>query len=153
MQTVLTELSLVLRWEVSNLYGFRALIPSLGMAADPVRQQIEQLRARRVRPERGRDAREVFAAAARDFTKRDRHYSVAAEAWGEVCPRELAARTAIVGFARGVLTIGVSDAATRFEIDRVLRAGAERELVRRMSTTLRKVRLEVRQGTGLAPGA
>lgn len=99
------------------------------------------------------EARGVFAAAAREFTKRDRQFSVAAEAWGEVCPRELAARTAIVAFSRGVLTIGVSDAAARFEIDRVLRAGAERELVRRMPTTLRKVRLEVRQGTGLGPGA
>lgn len=123
------------------------------MSADPVRHQIEQLRARRVKPERAVEVRGVFAAAAREFTKRDRHFSVAAEAWGEVCPRELAARTAIVSFARGVLTIGVTDAATRFEIDRVLRAGAERELVRRMPTTLRKVRLEVRQGTGLGLGA
>ncbi len=43
--------------------------------------------------------------------------------------------------ARGLVTIGVEDASTRFELDRLLRAGAERAFIRACAASVRKIRL------------
>ncbi len=86
---------------------------------------------------------EIFAQAARDATRDRRRLGNAGDAWAAACPSDLIDRTAIVGLARGVLTVSTPDSATRFELDRALRAGAERALIGLCSAPVRKVRVVV----------
>jgi hypothetical protein len=91
----------------------------------------------------------TFAAAALWLERSRRRLGKVAQAWQGVCPAQHVERTAIVGLAAGTLTVRVADDATRFEIDRALRAGAERELIRRCPAGVARVRLV----SGPIPGA
>ncbi len=112
----------------------------MALADDPFRR-IEALRRFRAtaRPEAG--AGELFLRAGDDLARAERSLGAASEAWQRVCPPALVARTSIVSLFRGVLTIGVDSAAVRYEVDRMLRAGGERELTRACRTTVRRVKL------------
>lgn len=61
--------------------------------------------------------------------------------WQEVIPQALLEHTSLEGFNRGVLTVAVDSASHRFQLDSLLRGGLQREIQRRFSGTLRKVRL------------
>jgi len=64
-----------------------------------------------------------------------------AEAWEALCPPEHISRTRVVGVARGVLTIGVADAPTRWALERLLKGGADREMIGKCPMTVRRIRL------------
>lgn len=87
--------------------------------------------------------RSLFAEAARNAARDERRLGNAGDAWAAVCPGELLERTRIMGLSRGALTVATPDAATRFELDRALRSGAERALIRLCSAPVRKVRVVV----------
>ena len=89
---------------------------------------------------------ETFQMQAQSLKRSQRKHLGCARAWESVCPPDRIERTAIVGIKGGALTIGVADHATKFELDRLLRAGAERELVKLAPTTVRRVRLVVDSG-------
>lgn len=103
--------------------------------------RLEALRKGRVRPERDGSLGAMFRERAAELEKLEKRLGGIARAWQSVCPPELVGRTSVRSLARGVLTIGVEDASTRFELDRLLRAGAERTFVRACPTTVRKVKL------------
>jgi len=103
--------------------------------------RIERLRGFRVRPPRDDHAGAMFEATGRDLARREKKFAGVAEAWEATCPPEHLGRTAIQGVHRGVLTIGVADASTRYELDRMLKAGAQKDLVRRCPMTVRRVKL------------
>jgi hypothetical protein len=50
-------------------------------------------------------------------------------------------RMRVVSFRAGVLTVRVSDASTKYAMDRFLRAGGEAALARLSPATLRRVKL------------
>lgn len=103
--------------------------------------QLERLRELRgPRPERS-EASGLFEAQGEDLARRARRIGAAASAWAALCPAELADRTAVLSVTRGVLCVGVEGAPARFELDRRLRAGLERELVRRCPAAIRGVKL------------
>jgi len=104
------------------------------------------VRDSRVRPERARAMGETFQAQAMAIKRSKRKHLGCARAWEAVCPEAIVARTSIVGVRSGVLTIGVADHATKYELDRLLRSGAERELVKLAPTTVRRVKLIVDSG-------
>jgi len=79
----------------------------------------------------------------KQLSRAERGTASVAEAWCELCPSELVQKTAIEGVSRGVLHVRVRDASTRFELDRALRSGMERELVRRVAMSLRRVKLSI----------
>lgn len=110
---------------------------------DPEAAALRLERLREARQRRGRDdaLAPAFQRAARDLQRLQKGLAGVAEAWESVCPAELLERTAIRGIRRGVLTIGVADAPARYELERMLKGGAERELIRRCPMTVRKVRL------------
>lgn len=111
------------------------------MDASAEAARLDALRRRRAfRPRRDALA-DAFTAAARELERSRRRLAGVAEAWEAVCPPGLVERTAIEGVARGVLTIRVADASTRFELDRLLRTGAEAALVGLAPSTIRRVRL------------
>lgn len=86
---------------------------------------------------------ETFLAKAQALKRSRRHRVGCAAAWEAVCPAALIDRTSVIGIRSGALTIGVADHATRYELDRFLRGGAEHELVKLSPTTVRRVRLVV----------
>ncbi|HVZ93884.1 MAG TPA: DciA family protein [Phycisphaerales bacterium] len=104
---------------------------------------IERLRQSRVKTPPASEASASFSAMGRQLERSSRRLGSIAEAWLEVCPAGLVERTSVKSFVSGTLTIGVRDAATRFELDRVLRTGMERELVRRTPSTLRSVKVVI----------
>lgn len=68
------------------------------------------------------------------------------EAFLERCPRELADRVAAISLRGGTLTIAPRDAASRYELDRWLRAGGEQEVVTASRGPLQRVRLTAAAG-------
>jgi hypothetical protein len=109
---------------------------------DPARR-LDRLRESRVRPDRAVALGALVREASDEFRRAARRAGGAGAAWAEACPAALAARTAVDGVSRGVLTIHADDAPTRFEVDRWLRAGGEREVVRRCPATVRKIRVVI----------
>lgn len=77
----------------------------------------------------------------REVAKKQRAVGGIGAAWEEVAPARLVGRCQVVGLSRGVLTIRAADAAARFELDRFLRAGGERELARRAGVGIKKTKL------------
>lgn len=106
------------------------------------------VRASRVRPDRARAMGETFLEQAQAIKRSRRKHLGCAKAWEAVCPGALVGRTSVLGVKGGAMTIGVADHATRYELDRLLREGAERELVRLAPTTVRRVKLIVDSGLG-----
>ena len=106
-----------------------------------VQARLERLRALRgPYPDRS-DARGLFEAQRRSLERTERRLGSAASAWAELCPAGLVGRTAVLSVVRGILTVGVEGAPVRFELDRRLRGGLERELIRRCPVAVRGVRL------------
>jgi hypothetical protein len=102
----------------------------------------ELLRVRKFRNRR--DPSWSIASAAADAAEEAQRVSRAGSAveraWRAVAPEGLVGRAAPVSLVRGVLTIQVSDASARWEADRWLRAGGERELARTAKASIRKVK-------------
>ena len=103
--------------------------------------RLGKLRETRSRRERDDALASSFQRTARDLARLEKNLAGVAEAWETVCPPARLPRTAIRSVQRGKLTIAVADASTRFELDRLLRAGAKRDLVKGCPMTVRSVRL------------
>lgn len=105
--------------------------------------RIGALRERRARePGWMRSAARAMFDELRAALERDRRRAGGvSDAWDACCPPALLARTRIVSLRRGTLTIGAPDAATKFELDRALRGGAEAALIRASSAPVRAVKI------------
>ena len=110
---------------------------------DSIADRIESLRERRVPKPRNNAMSDLLAARTKALKRESRGTGVVATAWGELCPPHLLERTGVVGITRGVLTLSADDAAARFEVDRVLRCGVERELLKRLPLNVRRVRVVI----------
>ncbi len=77
--------------------------------------------------------------------------------WEKHIPPELAARTALLSYSRGVLRVEVADSATLYQLDRLLRSGAEQQLRQAFTGSLRTIKLQLgppeRFGNGTDPTA
>lgn len=107
-------------------------------------QRLEVLRQSRRAPDAPPGIGAMFQAQAKQLRRLERSLAGIGGAWTELCPPALLERTCIVSLRRGVLTIGVSDSAVLYEVDRLLRTGAQRQLVRSCPSTLRKVKVVLR---------
>lgn len=67
-------------------------------------------------------AHEVLTQGA-ELKKLQKRTASIAEAWAQVVPGDLASRTLIERLSRGVLSVRLTDASARFDLDRFLRAG------------------------------
>lgn len=112
----------------------------MGPHGNPQRR-LDSLRRLRVHEGRDLGVSGLFQRAATSLERTERTLGAASEAWRAVCPSGLLERTCIVSLNRGVLTVGADSAATRYELDRALRAGGERELIRSCRASVRKVRV------------
>jgi len=111
-----------------------------------VSEQLERLRAVRVKPGPDRSSRALFEAKAHELAKLERSLSGGAGAWAEHCPPELVGRTSVRKCERGVLEIGVRDSATRYEVDRFLRSGGQRAIIRACPASIRRIKLVADRG-------
>ncbi|MEO1128526.1 MAG: DciA family protein [Planctomycetota bacterium] len=107
--------------------------------------RVDRLRSFRVRPMPDQHAGAMFEATGRELARQERKLAGIAEAWESICPPEHLGLTEIQGISRGVLTIGVADASTRYELDRLLKSGAQKNLVRLCPMTVRRVKLVAAQ--------
>lgn len=107
---------------------------------------VERLRQARIRPDWDRSLAPEMDRAIREAVALRRATSGCAQAWSTVVPEPLLARTVLEGVARGILTVRVPDAATRFELDRFLRSGGQKRLLTECRTSITKVRLVVGSG-------
>ena len=87
----------------------------------------------------------TIAAAVQDVFAQAKqvHKSVgaAAVAIAQTFPSHLAEKIEVVKLARGVLTLGVPDASTRYVVDRLLRTGAQAALLKRVPASVRSVKM------------
>lgn len=103
--------------------------------------EIERLRRFKVPQRPDPSLKDLMAAQLRELKKLRRGVGVIAAAWEAVIPPDLAQRTELVSLSRGSLTVRASDAATKYQLDRLLRGGAEAALVRASPVALRKVKV------------
>ena len=107
---------------------------------------VQRLRENRVRPERDRSLAGEMDRAIREVAQLRRATGGSAAAWSKVVPESLLKRTALEGISKGVLTVRVPDAATRFELDRFLRSGGQKQLLGESRTSIGRVRIVVSAG-------
>lgn len=100
---------------------------------------IEKIRSLRVR-----EGKNLAAAGAvgelRDKLGREiKQTGGMGEAWRTVVPSDLAPKTRVKSFQRGILTIDVPDAPTRYLVERWLRGGGRQMLAGCAPATIRRV--------------
>jgi hypothetical protein len=104
---------------------------------------LARIRQARVRPAPDLSLAGMMAAQAREIRRRQRATEGVGEAWDAAVPADLRERSFVEGVSRGVLTVRAANAPTRYELERLLRAGLEREVIRRCSAPVRRVKLVV----------
>lgn len=120
-------------------------------SADAGWEKLQAIRKARIRTPSigsGPELRRLFLAEVPEMRRMKKQLGILAEAWARYIPADLAARTRLEGVARGVLRVGVTDAATAYELDRVLRSGAERAMLAGTPVSLRSVRVVVSSDPG-----
>ena len=116
------------------------LIPNEDLATATV---IDRLRRHRARRTPGVRLDAALAQQNETLKKLRRRLGSAGSAWAGLCPGELAERTSPIGLRAGVLRVAVSDASTRYRVDRWLRSGGLASLQRASAAPLRRVKLEI----------
>ena len=116
--------------------------------ADPVRDLDGLLASqRRYRPPRDLGVREAFERLAGDAERQHRRVGVLVEVWSREVPAALLPHTRLVSFQRGILTVGVDDSATLYELDRLLRSGLDATLIAaHRASGLRRIKLALVAG-------
>jgi len=114
----------------------------------PGRDQAAHRQINRLRGWRGGRDRDLTLGFLGDYVKRhhagtQRRMGRLGELWQELVPEPLLGRTTLAGFVRGVLTVRVTDSASRYELDRLLRSGIERRLRGSGVAGLRRIRVVV----------
>ncbi len=122
------------------------------MTPEEAQHKLDRLRENRRRKGRETGIGATFEAQGRDLKRLQRRMGPMAEAWLSVCPPSLLERTAIDGISRGVLTIRVDSHATRYTLDRILRAGGERDFIKGAPMTVRRLKLVVDESWAGEPG-
>ena len=93
------------------------------------------------RPAGRNDMSVIFAAMEKYYSRALKRTGGFGALWAELIPDDLAEVSMIERYDRGVLTVSVRDAASRFELDRLLRSGMEQQLREKAPATLKRVRL------------
>lgn len=104
---------------------------------------LDRLRQMRVRPDRARDLSADMQAQLKTIRKVSRTESSLIQAWNTAAPDSLASRCKPKGVRAGRLEIIAPDSSTRYELDRWLRAGGERELSALAKVPIRGVRVQI----------
>ena len=104
-------------------------------------RQVERLRPYRQVHDRAKPLADDFAKLARSHGRTGTRLEGLSEVWDACCPPGLIERAALRSISRGVLTIAVSDATTRYAVERAVKGGLDLELIRAAPMTVRKVKV------------
>ncbi len=116
----------------------------------PELRSIARIAPHRRLPETAAGLGAEFAAQGVRYKRMANKAGTIGEIWDALCPPGLIERTS-VKVARGVLTISVRDAATRYRVERALKSGLSDTLVRQSPLAVRRVRVEIARIGGDAP--
>ncbi len=103
----------------------------------------------RLREWRNHAERDVSMDFLKDFLKQEverpyKQLHEIAEVWEKMVPATVVKNTRLESLARGVLRVAVGSSATLYELDRLLRSGLEREIIRaHKGPAFRKISLRV----------
>ncbi|MBI1304539.1 MAG: hypothetical protein GC172_12260 [Phycisphaera sp.] len=104
---------------------------------------IDRTRVYRAIRERDVSIERPLAGLERLFADRQRALGDVIEVWNELAPARVRGGASIAGLAQGTLTLTVTSSSASYEVSRVLRDGLERDLVARMPTRIRRVKVRV----------
>lgn len=107
---------------------------------------MESLRAFRTRKDRDVGLEGELGRLAREYGKSATGLGEVAEAWEALAGADIRGLCRLKGLSRGVLTITVEDASARYRVDRALRGGLRRELIRASRSPVRDVKVRVETG-------
>lgn len=119
--------------------------PPAPPGATPADRQLARLRGWRNRPESAAALAEFLPGQFRNEVERPlRQFASLGAIWSEILRPDLLPRTRLESLSRGVLRVAVDSSATLYDLDRELRAGLERELIKRhKGPAFRRVQLFV----------
>ena len=121
----------------------RSKPPSRAAASPAQLAGVQRLREARVRPARDLSLARDMDRALREAAALRQSVGGCAAAWASVVPPDLLAHTALEGVSRGVLSVRVPNASTRFALDRFLRSGGERAVIAASRSAISRIRLVV----------
>lgn len=101
------------------------------------------MRVYRGRPEPDLSVSTVAAWLEQANAQRRRALGDVIDLWNEVAPERVRGFATVDALAQGTLTLAVSGSSASYELSRLLRDGLERELVGRMPTRIRRVKVRV----------
>lgn len=113
---------------------------------DPSASQnhVESLRRGRVRPEPDRSMKFLKDLFKREVEKPYKQLGDLIEVWGELLPDELVQHSRLESLSRGVLNVVVDSSTRLYELDRLLREGGEKALIKRhRGPAFRRIKLRV----------
>jgi len=106
-------------------------------------QRLDRLRTSRVRPARDTSINGAVSAQRERTGRLMRQAGSAAAVWAELAPAGLRERSRVEKLVRGSLHVVVTDAATRFTLDRWLRGGGQERVAAAARAPIDKVRVRI----------
>lgn len=79
------------------------------------------------------------------YAKPHRQIGRIVELWEQHIPEPLLSRCTLVSLVRGILTIHVPDSATRYQLDQILRAGADRQIRQAYRGSIQRITCKVKK--------
>jgi len=116
--------------------------------AESVARAVERIRANRVRPERETSLTRELSRLSTRYARDASGIGKVAETWEAVAPDDVRSSARLKSLSRGVLTLTVPDASSRYRLERALQSGLRRSLIRTSSVTIRDVRVRVEPAEG-----
>lgn len=75
------------------------------------------------------------------LAKKARQFGSLGVIWDEIIPQQMRDHTSFESFTRGTLTVMVDSSAHRFQLDRLLKSGLQKEIQARFTGALNKIKL------------
>ncbi|MEX0654511.1 MAG: DUF721 domain-containing protein [Phycisphaeraceae bacterium] len=114
------------------------------MPHDPHGQRLDRLRASRNRPDPDLSLGFLQKQFQRDVARPHKQLAQLVELWAQLVPADLAQHTRLESLSRGVLRVAVDSSSHLYELDHLLRAGLERDLVRQHTgPAFRRIKLQL----------
>jgi hypothetical protein len=112
-------------------------------AVHPALAQLTQLQTLRGRRAFEPSIANSVVSVAGDAQRAHKRLGALAELWQEILPPPIVQATALASMRGGVLQVTADSSAVSFELDRLLRGGAEAQLRQRYRGTLTRIRVRV----------
>jgi hypothetical protein len=111
----------------------------MGDRFDP--KSLEHLRSWRSSKARDLTPRDTLHPIIKDLKKSRDQMGNLGEAWAVHAPSDLLPVSELISLSRGILTVQVRDASSRFALDRWLREGGQRDLITVANVPLKRIKL------------